>query len=151
MANRRTYIDGNTVRKLDVVTVPNRQYEQEEKISPKTKKKIDRVLAFDFKYTMVLVVAVGFAFWACISMISVQAQISAQKKQILALESEYQNLENDNDALNAKVNSDVDLDAIQKVAMEELGMVYPDAGQIITFESTKEQYVKQYQDVPELD
>ncbi len=151
MADRRTYVYGNTVRKLNTETAPSRAPQHEQKISPKTKKKIDRVLAFDLKYTMTLVVAVGFAFCACISMLQVQAQITAQEKEIESLETEYQNLENDNDALSAKVNSDIDLDEIQKIAMEELGMVYPGTGQVITYDSANEQYVKQYKDVPDLD
>lgn len=151
MARERTYIDGNTVRKLNTNTVPERRYEREEQISPKTQRKIDRVRSFDLKYTLTLVVAMGFAFAACVSMISVQAKISAQNKEITALESQYQNLSNDNDAASARVNSDVDLNAIQKIAMDELGMVYPNAGQVVTYDSASEQYVKQYKDVPSLD
>lgn len=151
MARRTAYIDGNTARKLNVNTVPERRYEKEEQLSPKTQRKIDRVRAFDLKYTLVLVVAIAFTFAACISMISVQAKINAQNKEIAALESQYQNLSNDNDAAAARVNSDVDLNAIQKVAMEELGMVYPSAGQVVTYDSASEQYVKQYKDVPKLD
>lgn len=151
----REYIDGNTVRKLNVTTMPERRHERrnerEEQLSPKTRKKIDRVRAFDLKYTFALVVAIGFAFAACISMISVQAKINAQKKEISALELQYQSLTNDNDAASSRVNSDVDLNEIQRIAMEELGMVYPGAGQVVTYDSAGEQYVKQYKDVPDVD
>ena len=151
MARGREYIDGNTVRKLNTYVVPERRYEKEEKLSPKTRKKIDKVQSFDLKYTLALVVAIGFTFAACVSMISVQAEINAQKKEIAALESQYQNLSNDNDAASARVNSDVDLNEIKKIAMEELGMVYPDRGQVVTYDSASEQYVKQYKDVPDVD
>lgn len=151
MARGREYIDGNTVRKLNAYTVPERKHEREEQLSPKTRKKIDRVRSFDLKYTLTLVVAIGFTFAACVSMISVQAEINAQKKQIAALESEYRNLSNDNDAASARVNREVDLNAIKKIAMEELGMIYPDKGQVVTYDSAIEQYVKQYKDVPDVD
>lgn len=149
MPDRNYYVEGNTVRKLSAVPSPKRMPAEE--LNPKTKKKIERVLAFDLKYTLVLVLAVGVTFWACISMISVQAEINAQNKRIAALEADYQALINDNDAVNAKINSEVNLESIKKIAMEELGMIYPKEGQIITYDSKKEQYVKQYQDVPDLD
>lgn len=151
MARGREYIDGNTVRKLNTSIVPERRHEREEKISPKTKKKIDKVRSFDLKYTLALVAAIGFAFAACVSMISVQAEINAQKKQIAALESQHQNLANDNDAASARVNRDVDLNEIKRIAMEELGMIYPSRGQVVTYDSASEQYVKQYKDVPDVD
>lgn len=151
MARGREYIDGNTVRKLNTNAVPERRYEKEERLSPKTKKKIDKVRSFDLKYTLALVVAIGFTFSACVSMISVQAEINAQKKEIAALESKYQNLSNDNDAAAARVGREVDLNEIKKIAMEELGMVYPNKSQVVTYDSASEQYVKQYKDVPDVD
>ncbi len=149
MAYKNIYVEGNTVRKTSPVPVPEKRHSVEQ--NPKTKKKIERVLAFDLKYTMALVIAVGLTFVACISMVSVQAEMNAQNKRIAALEADYQALVNDNDAVTSKLNSDVDLDLIKKTAMEELGMVYPSEGQIVTYDSTKEQYVKQYQDVPDMD
>ncbi len=151
MAVNRAYVEGNTARKLQVNTVPKRQPEQELELSPKTRKKIERVQAFDLKYTMALIMAIGFTFAACASMIGTIADINAQNKQIASLETQYQNLTNDNDATAAQVNSDIDLNEIKSIAMDDLGMVYPNQGQVVTYDSADEQYVKQYKDVPDLD
>lgn len=42
-----------------------------------------------------------------------------------------------------------DLDYVYRVAVEELGMVYPNNNQIITFEKVEESYVRQYADIPD--
>ncbi|MFQ9511096.1 MAG: hypothetical protein ACLRZ7_09340 [Lachnospiraceae bacterium] len=64
------------------------------------------------------------------------------------LETEYNQLVSDNDALKAKIDASVDLNYIFKVATEELGMVYPSKDQVVNYDRVESEYVRQYEDVP---
>ena len=66
-----------------------------------------------------------------------------------ALESDLSELKEDNDAYYSQVAASTDLDKIKKTAIERLGMKYPSDEQIMTYETKRGSYVRQYQDVPE--
>ena len=42
----------------------------------------------------------------------------------------------------------MDLDHVYKVATEELGMVYANKNQILLYDKTESEYVRQYEDIP---
>ena len=58
-------------------------------------------------------------------------------------------LKENNDVLESDINASIDYDAIYDTAVNELGMVYPEKKQVITYDSKESEYVKQYKDVPE--
>ncbi len=153
MAKNNYYVEGNTARQVQAMPVPERRsdYEREQRKNKRKEKKLQHVLAFDLKYTLMLVISLGAMAYACSMMLSAQATLQAQKKELAALTESYENLQNANDAKVAKMRDSLDLNYIFNVATNELGMVYPKSGQVLTYESTKEQYVKQYKDVPKLD
>ena len=119
--------------------------EQERRISAKA----DRALAFDMKYTLFVMASILIIIGACVFMLHMEASISEQKSNINALENELEAIEDDNAALKLSLESMYSLDDIYNVATNELGMVYAKKGQVVYYESANEDYVKQYQDVPE--
>ena len=68
---------------------------------------------------------------------------------IKALEQQLDTLKAENDALETSINTSVDLDHVYKVATEELGMVYAGKDQVLLYNQTESEYVKQYEDIPE--
>ena len=44
----------------------------------------------------------------------------------------------------------MDLQYIYQVATEELGMTYPKKGQVLEYENTSAEYVRQYGEIPEV-
>ena len=58
-------------------------------------------------------------------------------------------LKAENDALETSINTYVDLDHIYDVATKELGMGYASKNQILLYDKTESEYVRQYEDVPE--
>ena len=163
----RYYIDGSTVRKVREVPVyteeprrrPQRNPQRTPERSPqkrtaaeKQKKisaKADKALAFDMRYTMFVMTSVLIVIAACVLMLHMEASINEKKSNINALESELETIEDDNAALKLSLESMYSLDDIYNVATSELGMVYAKKGQIVYYESANEDYVKQYQDIPE--
>ncbi len=85
---------------------------------------------------------------SCIRYLQLQTELTAVKKQINSLETTYSQLKEDNDAYESQITSNVDLDAIKKVAIGRLGMKYPADEQIRTYETEGRSYVRQFQDVP---
>ena len=65
------------------------------------------------------------------------------------LEKEILNLKNDNDAAQKKISNSIDLENIRQRAMNELGMVYPQKEQIEYFEVEEDDYMNQYENIPE--
>lgn len=154
-SNKRDYyIDGNTARQLN--TVPQRverperieHQEKERKVNQTINRNTNRAKAFDLRYTLALVVATLFVFAAAVSMLNLQADVTEQRRQVAALENNLNELKNSNDEYAKQLESAVDLTKIYDMAVNELGMVYPKNGQVISYEASNPDYVKQFKDVP---
>lgn len=149
--NRRYYTEGNTARKLNTVPKKVEQPKRRKKkqVNERISRNSRRARAFDLKYTMALVTAVTILFTACIYMLTIQADITTKRKQIAQLESDLNTLTDMNNEKSKRLEGSVDLTQVYKVATEELGMVYPKNGQVISYEASKPDYVKQFKDIPE--
>lgn len=146
---REYYIEGNTARKLNAVPERIHRPEPEErKANEKINRNRNRAKAFDLKYTIALTVATVFLFASCVNMLTIQADITEQRRQIAALESNLNELTDTNDETDKRLESSVDLPEIYDVATKELGMVYPKTGQVVSYEASNPDYVKQFKDIP---
>lgn len=76
-------------------------------------------------------------------------RIRTQQNNINNLETQLEAINDDNAAFRMALDNMYTLDQIYDVATNELGMVYAKKGQIVYYDSANEDYVKQYQDVPE--
>ena len=97
--------------------------------------------------TFLSIVAVACLF-ICVNYLKLQAQVTESRKQISSMESSYSDLKLSNDAAYSKAVSSVDLDKIRDIAINELGMVYANQDQIVTYEKQDKDYVRQYEEVP---
>ena len=169
--NSGAYIEGTAVRKLSQYeqAVPEempgrhhapekRQQTPKRKISqsrPKTRQKAvarrrARARAFQMNkgyVTFLSIVAVACLFIS-VNYLKLQAQVTESRKQISRMESSYSDLKLSNDAAYSKAVSSVDLDKIRDIAINELGMVYANQDQIVTYEKQDKDYVRQYEEVP---
>lgn len=151
--NREYYIEGNAARQLNTmperIERPERQQREERQVNERINKNRNRAKAFDLKYTIALMVATVFLFVSCINMLTIQANITEQRRQIAALESNLNELTDTNDETSKRLESSVNLPEIYEVATKELGMVYPETGQVVSYEASNPDYVKQFKDVPD--
>ena len=146
----RYYIEGNTARKLN--TVPERverPQREERKVNERISRNSRRARAFDLRYTVVLVAATVFLFVSCVSMLTLQADNTEKKRQIATLESNLAELTDTNNETSKRLESSVDLTEVYDTATKDLGMVYPQNGQVISYEASNPDYVKQFKDIPE--
>lgn len=145
---RRYYVDGNTVRKLNTAPKREKKPEQEKKVDPQILKNVKRARAFDRRYMLLLVCATGFLFVSCIQMLSLQEEITENRKLVAQLEYNLNEQRNNNAEKSKRLESSVDLTEVYEIAVNELGMVYPKNGQVISYEASNPDYLKQYRDVP---
>ncbi len=151
---RYYYIEGNAARKLN--TVPQREVSPERqparqpqrRTNARIAKNTQRARAFDLKYAMALVVATVCLFGACVNMLSLQADITEQRRQIAMLESNLNELKDTNNETSKRLDSSVDLTKVYEFATAELGMVYPGNDQVVSYKASNPDYVKQFKDVP---
>ena len=101
---------------------------------------------FGFVYTLVIVAAVAAMALCCVNYISAINEHSNNTKKINSLTSQVTELTQLNDEKKLAIDTSIDYDYIYYVAVKELGMVYPGAGQIIHYVSGENEYVIQYRD-----
>lgn len=150
--NRRpvqgTYVYGNTVRKTAPPQAPRREAERRPVIDHTVRRNQDKALYMDLPYIIVLTLAALCALYICVSYLHVQSSITSRIYNIEKMERELEQLKSENDALETRINTYVDLDHVYKVATEELGMVYANRNQVLLYDKTESEYVRQYEDIP---
>lgn len=148
--NRRYYIDGSAVRKLEPQVAPN-EPERRQKPKPSGQKRPsnDRRWVDELKYGMFLTCIVVAAVGLCFYVLNLSADVRAEKKHIENLQKQLNEQLNVNAEYRAGLDSMTDLDAIYKTATEELGMVYSKPGQTVYYSQNSDDYVVQYKNVPE--
>lgn len=159
MAERRrmqahggAYIYGNTAQKIKPDATPVRR-RPEPAYNPTVRHRIrrnqEKALYMDLPYVIVLTLAAVCALWICANYIRIQSSITSRIHNIEILEGEIETLRSENDALETRIKTSIDLDYIYQVATEELGMVYANKDQVILYDKTESEYVRQYEDIPE--
>ncbi len=137
----------NTARKLDVVSVgqKSRKYE----VLPGNKnykliKTLDMVRSGIF-LTIAAVVLMGVITYY----LTLQSDITNSIKSISKAESTLNQLKLDNDENYSRITSNVNLEEVRTIAIQELGMRYAEEGQIISFNGEGSDYVRQTGSIPD--
>ncbi|TAH71586.1 MAG: hypothetical protein EWM47_04250 [Anaerolineaceae bacterium] len=165
------YIDGNTARKQGYVgqevmrdysaalerqirdiPAPERQRPTPERQIPTPRRRTHsqpRHLSGISKASLfILTLAIAATLYFCIEFLMLQHQVGKMEKDIVSMERSLINMRNENNASYEQINMVYDLDYVYSIAVNELGMVYPNNNEVITFESTDDSYVRQYADIP---
>ena len=146
-----SYVDGTAVRKLRVAPDVRREEEQYVTPSPRRQERIQPKVfsGINFASLIVLTVAIIATVYVCVDYLMLQNQVSQMDRSIIKLEKELTVLTNENNAAYEAIDTALNLDYIYQVAVEELGMVYPNKNEVITYQRSSSNYVRQYEDIPE--
>lgn len=147
----REYVNGSTAHKLQPQRTPVKRQpdtRRQPKISHTVRRNQEKALYMDLPYVIALTIAAICALYICVSYLHVQSSISARIYNIERLEKSVESLKSENDALETAIKTSIDLDHIYKVATEELGMVYANKNQILLFNKTESEYVRQNENIP---
>ena len=147
------YIHGNTVRKVQPDRIPERKTavkRQNRTVASYTvRRNQEKALQMNLPFVIMLTIASVCTLYLCVSYLQVQSSITSRIRNIASLESEIETLKSENDALETSINTYVDLDHVYEVATKDLGMVYANKDQVILYNKTESEYVRQYEDIPQ--
>lgn len=143
--------DGNAARQLE--PIPQRQprnkkqqiQRQKSVQQVKVKSKLRNPFSV-FLFGMAIVATI----YICVQYVQLQTEVMVRLESINAYEVELNNMVAQNNELEASINNYIDLQYIYQVATEELGMTYPKQGQVLEYENSSAEYVRQYGEIPEV-
>lgn len=138
--NRNMYNYENTARKYDV----QRQLQESPKkqASHAVRKNREKAYHMNVGYVLFLIGAMVFSTMILINYLQIQADTTNTSKYIAKQEQILSNMQQENDETYNRIISNINLEEIRRIAIEELGMVYPEEGQIITFTDESYDYVR---------
>ncbi len=143
-----SYVEGNTVRKLN--NIPERREEQYEVITPRRRneRQTKSISSINIPSLLVLTAAVLATLFLCVDYIKAQSDLHRMENDISSKQTKLELLTKNNDAAYESLIAACDLDYIYRVAVEEYGMVYPKDNKVITYQSSDEDSVRKYEDIP---
>ena len=172
--NREMYIEGNTVRRLAEVPERTRQpqrrqnpgrpqtdrnrrvqaqpapvQKQKHELSKSAQRNRQKATAMNWGFVAFLVVVCTAILFCSVQYLQYKSEITAKMNTVASLEEELASLKEDNDAYYSQVTSNVDLNQIKQIALGRLGMKYPSDDQTVTYSTSGNSYVRQYQDIPD--
>lgn len=141
MAERKKkspYIYGNTARSLQEELNAPRKI-----LSNETRKNREKAHHMNIGYILFL----SGALFACaiflIGYVQKQSELTSKIAQVSKLEKELNTLKLSNDEMYTRIQSNVNLEEIRKIAIDELGMTYAEEGQVILYQGNKKDYMHQ--------
>lgn len=139
--NRNEYVDGNTVLQMEL----QEQWERKppKNPHPEVRKNREKAHHMNAGYVLFLAAALCAAAFVLMNYIQLQADLTILNKTIASKQSELNNLKMSNDEEYNRIVNSIDLEEIKRIAMGELGMVYAQDEQIITYEDQSRDYMRQ--------
>lgn len=146
------YVHGNAVPRRQpeerIYEVPRRR-EPAKRVGKHVRRNRDRALYMNIGYVLFLAVAVVATAFILTGYLALQADITSSIKNISRMESTLNEMKLTNDENYDRIISNVNLDEVKRIAIQELGMGYAKEGQIITFHGEGSDYVRQTGEIPE--
>lgn len=140
------YVQGNTVRKAQPVR--EKPERPKKRVNISVRKNRERAKHMSAGYVLFLSAALAATCFILVYYISLQSDITNSVKHIATLERQLNSLKVENEENYSRISSKVDLEEIRRIAIQELGMQYAQEGQIISFTSENNDYVKQLAEIP---
>mgnify|MGYP003290029807 CR=1 FL=1 len=145
--NRIGYIEGTAARKLAVVP----EYEQRPKKAEEKKRAVAPELSHSISLFSMIVFAVAMviALYMCYDYLQIRGNIEQLEREVGTLQTEADKLIAANDAFEETLATNFDWEQVYATAIGELGMVYPNKNEKITYTSAEKGHVIVYRDIPD--
>jgi len=148
--------EGSTVRVTSPYEIPEREREEtpgkkgreEQRRANRIRRNQEKALQMTPFFVFFLSLAAASMLFISVRYLRVESSITATLNRIEKKELELESLKRENAVLESKIRTYMDLDYIYQVATEELGMSYPDEDQVLYYEKTESEYVRQYDKIP---
>ncbi len=154
---RSSYMYGSAARSVEVMEPDSikqererrRKVKEEEERRARQRQREKKQHKVNLVYTFTLIAVMGVLIYMLVGYVQLQASIQVNAAQVTQLEQELAKLTASNQITALELDTNIDYNSIFDIATKELGMVYPNKSQVIEYDSTASEYVKQYQDIPE--
>ncbi len=141
------YVYGNAAQ---IEVIPQELRERKKKRAKQIKHNREKMSKMNPAYVLFLLGAVAVTAFVLIHYLNLKSELSTTVKNISTLEKEYASLKMTNDEDYSSIEASVNVEEIRRIAIEELGMTYAGDGQIITFSTEGEDYVRQIKKMEEV-
>ncbi len=125
-----------------------RQREEQLRIMRRQRRILEREKKIGRGNMVVMTLATAVILGMCALYIGLTSQLNERMNNVARLEGEVVNLTAENDSMEKRIQTSVDLNDIRKQALNELGMVYPKESQIEYYHVDSTDYMEQYKDIP---
>ena len=136
---------GNTARKSEYAVERSKAVSAHSETA--IQKNTARFLAFDWKYTLIAVIAVVLCASAAMFYLHGTVQLNVMEKQISDLKTEKATLLSKQNAIKAEIDKSINLDEIKEYAEKNLHMIYPEDSNILLYKGESNDYFRQYESV----
>lgn len=99
-------------------------------------------------YVFAVAIACGCILLFSVMYIHTKTEVTALTKSVSSLQSSLETIKQENQDLQNEITTSTSLDTIQEKALNKLGMVAADDSQIIYYDSSDSEYVRQKEDIP---
>lgn len=136
---------GNTARKSEYAVERSKAASAHSETA--IQKNTARFLAFDWKYTLIAVIAVVFCASAAMFYLHGTVKLNVIEKQISDLKTEKATLLSKQNAIKAEIDKSINLDEIKEYAEKNLHMIYPEDSNVLLYKGESNDYFRQYESV----
>ena len=141
------YVYGNAVRKDHVeIQTPARQQKE---VSQRVRANRSKAMHMSKGYVAFLTIAAIAVLFACMQYLQLQSEITSRSNYITALQQELADAKEANTTRYNVIMNSMNLEEIREIAIQDFGMVYAEADQIIKYQRPDGNAVTQFAGIPE--
>ena len=151
--NIENSVNGNAVRKKQsaVKTKPSQSERRSNTVTSRETERIRRnkarFIAFDWKYTLIALLAVVMCASAAMFYLHATVQLNVMEQKISNLKTEKTTLLSKQRALRSEMDKSINLDEIKAYAEKNLHMITPKDSNILLYKGEDYDYFRQYESV----
>lgn len=137
---KQKYIQGNVLTKEELQEMMF--HSSGKKKNPITQKNREKMKHMNPGYVLFLMGALFIMGYALLSYLDAYSELTNKINNISKLEYEYNLLKDENNENYYRIENSINLEQIKKIAIGELGMIYPREEQIIYYEPVEIDYMR---------
>lgn len=136
---------------LALVPMPKYAPMQEERngIEEEIRKRNRKNRKVSIGYVAYMILCMGILTLVCANYLKLQSEVTLLNRSTARLENNLLDATLSNDEEYARIMGAVDIERIKQIAMEDLGMTYPDESQVVSFVDNDSDYVRQFGEIPD--
>ncbi len=155
MAEVKTFYftEGNTVRQVaqplpDRHEIERERKEKQERNRRRQQRKRAAMMRRKRLYAIYITLVVASVCGLFVGYVDLTNSITTRMNHISSLEAQVTELKASNSAAQSRIDTSSNLGDIKATAMNELGMVYANADQIVYYDMDNSDYMSQYHNIP---